>query len=98
MRSRGVALARSNGNDLFKAAKYSEACNAYAEGLNHDPRNALLLCNRAACRSKLNHYDKAIEDCDAALSVRPDYSKARLRRADCYAKVITSLEHDHILL
>ncbi|GFP99641.1 inactive tpr repeat-containing thioredoxin ttl3 [Phtheirospermum japonicum] len=86
-RTRAVATARANGNELFKAARYEEACIAYGEGLNKDPYNAILLCNRAACRSKLNQYDKAIEDCNAAINVRPAYSKARLRRADCYAKM-----------
>ncbi|KAI3462057.1 hypothetical protein Pfo_018720 [Paulownia fortunei] len=86
-RTRAVATARANGNELFKAARYPEASIAYGEGLNHDPYNAILLCNRAACRSKLNQYEKAIEDCNAALNVRPAYSKARLRRADCYAKM-----------
>lgn len=86
-RTRALATARSNGNELFKAARYSEACVAYGEGLSHDPHNAVLLCNRAACRSKLGQYEKAVEDCTAALNIRPGYSKARLRRADCYAKV-----------
>ncbi|KAL2498802.1 tetratricopeptide repeat (TPR)-containing protein [Abeliophyllum distichum] len=76
-----------NGNDLFKTARYFEACVAYGEGLNHDPYNAVLLCNRAACRSKLGQYEKAIEDCSAALGVRPSFNKARLRRGDCYAKL-----------
>ncbi|CAA2938739.1 inactive TPR repeat-containing thioredoxin TTL3-like [Olea europaea subsp. europaea] len=86
-RTKAVALARSNGNDLFKAGRYSEACVAYGEGLNHDPCNTVLLCNRAACRSKLGQFEKAIEDCSAALGVCPFYSKARLRRGDCYAKL-----------
>ncbi|KAL7175906.1 hypothetical protein ACSBR2_029475 [Camellia fascicularis] len=47
----------------------------------------MLLCNRATCRSKLGQFEKAIEDCTAALNVRPSYRKARLRRVHCYAKV-----------
>ncbi|KAL5818179.1 hypothetical protein ACOSQ3_022078 [Xanthoceras sorbifolium] len=86
-RARAVSAARSNGNELFKGSRYSEACVAYGEGLEHDPHNSVLLCNRAACRSKLGQYEKAVEDCNSALNVRPGYTKARLRRADCHAKL-----------
>ncbi|XP_022929318.1 inactive TPR repeat-containing thioredoxin TTL3-like [Cucurbita moschata] len=86
-RARAVAAARSNGNELFKASRFSEACLAYGQGLEHDPYNAVLLCNRAACRSKLGQFEKAVEDCNAALNVRPSYGKARLRRADCNGKL-----------
>ncbi|KAL1540811.1 inactive TPR repeat-containing thioredoxin TTL3-like isoform X1 [Salvia divinorum] len=86
-RARALSAARSKGNDHFKAGRYEEARGAYGEGLEHAPYNALLLCNRAACEAKLNHYNKAVDDCNAALSIRPGYSKARLRRADCYAKM-----------
>lgn len=86
-RARAVKSARLSGNLLFKASKFSEAFITYNEGLENDPYNAVLLCNRAACRSKLGQYEKAVEDCTTALNVRPSYSKARLRRADCNAKV-----------
>ncbi|XP_030947853.1 TPR repeat-containing thioredoxin TTL1-like [Quercus lobata] len=86
-RARAVKSARLSGNLLFKASKFSEAFVTYNEGLENDPYNAVLLCNRAACRSKLGQYEKAVEDCTTALNVRPSYSKARLRRADCNAKL-----------
>ena len=85
--AKAMASARLRGNLLFKASKYKEACYAYSEGLEHEAYNSVLLCNRAACRSKLGQYEKAVEDCTAALIVMPSYSKARLRRADCNAKV-----------
>lgn len=86
-RIRAVSSARSNGNLLFKESKFLEACSVYGEGLEHDPYNSVLLCNRAACRTKLGQFEKAIEDCTTALNVQPSYSKARLRRADCNAKI-----------
>jgi len=86
-KARAVSAARAKGTELFKASRFSEACVAYGEGLEHDPYNSVLLCNRAACRSKLGLFEKAVEDCNAALHVRPSYTKARLRRADCNAKV-----------
>ncbi|CAM8979207.1 unnamed protein product [Rhodiola kirilowii] len=86
-RIRLVSVARSKGNQLFKGSKFSEALCAYGEGLDLEPYNSLLLCNRATCRAKLGQFEKAIEDCNAALMLRPDYYKARLRRADCNAKL-----------
>ncbi|KAL8143462.1 hypothetical protein V2J09_016494 [Rumex salicifolius] len=86
-RARAVASARAHGNQLFRASKFGEAATAYSEGLEHDPYSSVLLCNRAACRSKLGLYHKAIDDCNSALRVRPSYDKARLRRADCNSKL-----------
>ncbi|KAG7983155.1 hypothetical protein I3843_04G090600 [Carya illinoinensis] len=86
-KAKAVAAARAKGNELFKASMFSEASAAYEEGLDHDPYNSVLLCNRAACLSKLGQFERAVGDCTAALNVRPSYSKARLRRADCNAKL-----------
>lgn len=86
-KARAVCLARSSGNELFKLGKFFEACAAYGEGLESDPSNAVLFCNRAACRSKLGQWEKALEDCNAALEVQSNYTKALLRRADCNAKL-----------
>ncbi|KAJ7959029.1 TPR repeat-containing thioredoxin like [Quillaja saponaria] len=86
-RARAVVSARMSGNLLFTASKFKEACAVYSEGLEHDPYNSVLLCNRAACRFKLGQFEKAVEDCTAALDVQPSYSKARLRRADCNSKL-----------
>ena len=38
-------------------------------------------------RSKLGLYEKAIEDCNAALDAQPNHLKALLRRAHSYFKV-----------
>lgn len=86
-KARAVASARLSGNLLFNASKFEEACVVYTEGLEKDPYNALLLCNRAASRFKLGLFEKAVEDCTLALNLQPSYRKARRRRADSNAKV-----------
>ncbi|URE21874.1 TPR repeat-containing thioredoxin TTL1 [Musa troglodytarum] len=84
---RSVARARAQGNELFKLGNFSEACAAYGEGLRYDPSNSVLLCNRAACRSKLGQWQKSVDDCSEALRIRPNYTKALLRRADSFSKL-----------
>lgn len=86
-RAEAVASARSRGNHLYKQSKFLEACVTYTEGLEHDPHNSVLLCNRAACRIKLGQFEKSAEDCTVALNLRPSYNKARLRRAHCNSKL-----------
>ncbi|WVZ72798.1 hypothetical protein U9M48_021204 [Paspalum notatum var. saurae] len=84
---KSVARARSLGNELFNSGKFSEACLAYGEGLKQHPVNKVLYCNRAACRFKLGQWEKSIEDCNEALNIQPNYTKALLRRAASYGKM-----------
>ena len=84
---RSVARARARGNDLFKSGQFAEACMAYGEGLKFDPSNPVLYCNRAACRSKLEQWERSVDDCNEALKIQPNYTKALLRRAACNSKV-----------
>ncbi|XP_044509781.1 TPR repeat-containing thioredoxin TTL1-like [Mangifera indica] len=76
-----VARARTRGNDLFKSERFTEACAAYDEGLKLDPSNSVLYCNRAACWFMLGLWDRSVEDCNQALLIQPNYTKALLRRA-----------------
>ncbi|KAK4749813.1 hypothetical protein SAY87_027262 [Trapa incisa] len=78
---KAVAKARARGNDLFSSGRFTEACSAYGEGLRYDNHNSVLYCNRAVCWSKLGMWERSIEDCNKALYIQPNYTKALLRRA-----------------
>lgn len=82
-----VIRARSQGKDLFDSGRFSDACTAYGEGLKYDLSNSVLYCNRAVCWSKLERWDESVEDCNRALKIQPNYTKALLRRAVSNAKV-----------
>lgn len=82
-----VARARSLGNDLFSSGRFAEACSAYGEGLKYDSSNSVLYCNRAICWSKLGLCEQSVEDCNQALKIQPNYTKALLRRAVSNARV-----------
>ncbi|XP_027343314.1 inactive TPR repeat-containing thioredoxin TTL3-like [Abrus precatorius] len=82
-----VAKARSRGNDLFSSGKFSEACSAYGEGLKYDSSNYVLYCNRAICWSKLGLWEQSVQDCNQALNIQPNYTKALFRRAASNAKL-----------
>lgn len=82
-----VCQARIRGNDLFKSERYTEACAAYGDGLRLDPSNSVLYCNRAACWYKLGQWEKSVSDCNQALHIQPNYTKALLRRAASNMKV-----------
>lgn len=84
---RMVARARSRGNDLFSSGKFSEACSAYGEGLKYDNSNYVLYCNRAICWSKLGLWEQSVQDCNQALNIQPNYTKALFRRAASNTKV-----------
>ncbi|PRQ41602.1 putative tetratricopeptide-like helical domain-containing protein [Rosa chinensis] len=86
-KARGAADARKCGNSFYKDQKYLEACTMFGHGLQYVPTNNVLLCDRAACRSKLGQWEMAIDDCNAALRERPNFHKALLWRAHSYAKL-----------
>ena len=58
----------------------------YTAALEVDPANkgtnSKILQNRALCRIKLKQYDEAIADTEKAISLDPQYMKARKTKAN----------------
>ncbi|TYZ51935.1 hypothetical protein PybrP1_006675 [[Pythium] brassicae (nom. inval.)] len=76
-------------NAAFKRHDFERAALLYAKALAIDPEHdeycAVLLCNRAAAYMGMERFASALLDCDDALKRKPQYPRALLRRARCYA-------------
>ena len=74
-------IRKGKGNDFYKSKNYEAAIAAYSKAIAFDVGSAALLTNRAAAALMLLQYKEAIQDCDAALAIESDNSKAYFRKA-----------------
>ncbi|CDK29681.1 unnamed protein product [Kuraishia capsulata CBS 1993] len=74
---------KEQGNQYFKAKNYDAAIACYDSALLCK-LDAVYYSNRSACHSALKDDEKTVEDCTAALKLRPDYTKCFIRRAAAY--------------
>ena len=97
---RAASGARAAGNELFKARRWSEAADAYSQGLAAWARQpggitisaaghqlATLLCNRAAALHAKGMRLEATADAGAALALSQNHAKALSRRAALYMEM-----------
>jgi len=87
-KAKSLKTKKEAGNTAFKAGNLDEAYKLYSDALQIDPynrtTNAKLYFNRATVASKLKKTADSIADCDKALELDPNYTKALLRRAKTY--------------
>jgi len=87
-KAKSLKTKKEEGNTAFKAGNLEEAYKLYSDALQIDPcnrtTNAKLYFNRATVASKLKKTAESIADCDRALDLDPNYTKALLRRAKTY--------------
>ena len=71
---------KDKGNALVKEKKYKEALDCYSKAIEIDTNDPILYSNRSAMHLNLFNYDQALIDAEKALSLKPDYGKAYLRK------------------
>ncbi|XP_074870070.1 RNA polymerase II-associated protein 3 isoform X2 [Carettochelys insculpta] len=71
---------KEKGNMYFKQGKYDEAINCYTKGMNADPYNPVLPTNRASAFFRKKKFSVAESDCNLALALNKNYTKAYARR------------------
>lgn len=97
------------GNDKLSAGDYNAAISCYSRCLELSPagpNSHIYFSNRAAAYTHLKDFEKAADDCLAAIALKPDFSKAHSRLAhaqlsmglveDAIASAETSLEFDPV--
>jgi stress-induced-phosphoprotein 1 len=83
-----AAVAKAEGNRLFKENKFPEAIKQYEEAIKRAPRDPLLYTNLASALGKLLEFPSAIAQCKKALEIDPKCFKAHLKKGhfEFYAK------------
>ncbi|KAH8996973.1 chaperone [Lactarius hatsudake] len=98
------AVAREEGNRLFKEGDFAGAVKSYTESIKRDPSDARGYNNRALAYTKLVALPEALKDAEEAIRVDPAFVKAHIRKASVlfalreYTKALEALdvarEHD----
>lgn len=70
---------KNKGNECMGVAKYKEAIACYTKAIEMDPKNHIYFCNRAAAYTHLKDYRNSVLDCERAIAINPNYSKAYSR-------------------
>ncbi|KAJ5225046.1 heat shock protein STI1 [Penicillium chermesinum] len=80
---------KAEGNKAFSAKDYPTAIAKFTEAIAIEPENQVLFSNRSAVYAAQNEFQKALEDADKAISIKPDWSKGYLLAAhDAYEEAL----------
>merc|ERR1712070_599353 len=90
-KQRDAVVAKSRGNELYKAKKFEEAIAAYDEAIALDTTNMTFLSNKAAVSFTQKNYDKCIEMCNSAMEV----GKANMAPFEDRSKCLTRCAKAH---
>jgi len=75
------AIAREEGNVLFKNGQFADSVKSYTESIKRDPTDARGYNNRAAAYMKLVAFPEALKDANEAIKVDPNFVKAYIRKS-----------------
>ncbi|XP_042671578.1 RNA polymerase II-associated protein 3 isoform X1 [Centrocercus urophasianus] len=71
---------KEKGNKYFKQGNFDEAIKCYTKGMHSDPFNPVLPTNRASAFYRMKKFSVAESDCNLALALDKNYTKAYARR------------------
>mmetsp|Transcript_96606 Transcript_96606/g.201906 ORF Transcript_96606/g.201906 Transcript_96606/m.201906 type:complete len:611 (-) Transcript_96606:110-1942(-) len=71
---------KAKGNIDFQAKRFAEAIEHFTEAIKEDPTDHVFFSNRSACYASLEKYDKALEDGEECVKLKPDWAKGYTRK------------------
>lgn len=66
---------KEKGNAALAAGQYELAIETYSAAIALDPENHVLYSNRSAAYAKRAKYQKALEDAEKTIEIKPDWPK-----------------------
>ena len=78
------------GNKHFKAGEWAKAKEMYTSSICEYDQNPVVFTNRAQAEVRLGEFFAAQKDCEAAIKLKPDYTKAYVH----LAKALKGLKED----
>jgi len=97
------AVAREEGNVLFKGGDFAGAVKSYTESILRDPSDPRGYNNRAAAYTKLVAFPEALKDANEAIKIDPKFVKGYIRKSNVlfamrdYTKALEAIQEaeDH---
>merc|ERR1719310_719340 len=77
----GAEEFKALGNEAIKNNELKTALEHYNNGLKVEPDHAMILSNRALCYHKLGDLERALEDAQRVVELKPEFYKAYIRGA-----------------
>merc|ERR1719189_2390319 len=82
---------KAKADDAFRAGKWKEAIDLYAESIKRNPKDPKVYNNRSTALCKVMGWDAALDDVSKAIALDPKWVKPYLRKA----KIETALQQYH---
>ncbi|MED6225000.1 hypothetical protein PIB30_089514 [Stylosanthes scabra] len=79
-RSSSEMSLKDQGNEFFKSGKYLKAAALYTQAIKQDPSNPTLYSNRAAALLQLDKLNKALDDAEMTIKLKPEWEKGYFRK------------------
>ena len=88
---------KNAGNEMYKKGNFSEAVALYEKSITICPNHAPYRSNRAAALIGLGRLGEAVQECEEAIRLDPQYSRAHQRASHLYVRCDILLIIFHII-